>query len=144
MGIGSAVLIVTLVAAAIVGVLAQQQVRKLEQKVTSANQTFRNFEKKMRSIELSKIGRIYSHFGQYKLAIEFQQQSLDIARQIGYRQGEADSLGNLGNAYRNLGQYQRAIEFHQQSLEIARQIGDRQGEADSFSNLGNAYRNLGQ
>ncbi|MEO1348896.1 MAG: tetratricopeptide repeat protein, partial [Cyanobacteria bacterium J06635_15] len=75
--------------------------------------------------------------------INFHQQSLDIARQIGDRQGEAYSLGNLGNAYYSLGDYPRAIDFHQQSLDIARQISDRQGEAYSLGNLGNAYYFLG-
>ncbi|WP_353122691.1 tetratricopeptide repeat protein [Planktothrix agardhii] len=37
------------------------------------------------------------------------EQALTIYRQIGYRQGEACSLGNLGLAYNSLGQYQKAI-----------------------------------
>jgi CHAT domain-containing protein len=67
-----------------------------------------------------------------------------MAREIGFRQGEAASLGGLGNAYDSLGQYQKAIDFHQQSLEIEREIGNRQGEANSLGNLGAAYDSLGQ
>ncbi|WP_141705407.1 tetratricopeptide repeat protein, partial [Microcystis aeruginosa] len=74
--------------------------------------------------------------------IEFYQQSLTIAKEIGDRQGEANSLGSLGIAYRSLGQYQKAIEFYQQSLTIAKEIGDRQGEANSLGSLGIAYRSL--
>ena len=72
------------------------------------------------------------------------EQALTIYREIGNRQGEANSLGNLGLAYYSLGQYQKAIDFHQQQLEMAREIGDRQGEANSLGNLGNAYYFLGQ
>ncbi|MGI2909842.1 tetratricopeptide repeat protein, partial [Tolypothrix sp. VBCCA 56010] len=68
-------------------------------------------------------GNAYNSLGQYQRAIEFLQQSLEISREIGDRNGEGASLGNLGNAYNSLGQYQRAIEFLQQSLEISREIG---------------------
>ncbi|UNU22112.1 CHAT domain-containing protein [Microcoleus vaginatus PCC 9802] len=67
-----------------------------------------------------------------------------MSREIGNRQGEANSLGNLGNAFDSLGQFDRAIAFHEQSLEIKREIGDRQGEANSLGNLGSAYISLGQ
>ena len=50
----------------------------------------------------------------YQRAIDFQQQSLEIEREIGDRNGEANSLGNLGLAYYSLGQYQQAIDFQQQ------------------------------
>jgi CHAT domain-containing protein len=85
----------------------------------------------------------YQSLGDYQQAIDFQQQSLAIARDLGNRQGEADSLGNLGNAYQSLGDYQQAIDFHKQSLAIARNLGDRQGEAISLNNLGVVYESIG-
>ena len=51
------------------------------------------------------LGSAYSAIGQYQRAIDFQQQSLAIRREIGDRRGEAISLGNLGNVYQLLGQY---------------------------------------
>ncbi|MEH1842758.1 MAG: tetratricopeptide repeat protein [Nostoc sp.] len=90
------------------------------------------------------LGNAYNSLGQYQWAIEFLQQSLEIFREIGDRNGEANSLISLGNAYNYLGQYQRKIEFLQQSLEIFKEIGDRNGEANSLNNLGNAYDSLGQ
>ncbi|MCW6034973.1 tetratricopeptide repeat protein [Spirulina subsalsa FACHB-351] len=93
---------------------------------------------------LTSLGNAYNALGRYQEAIAFLQQSLDIAREIGNRGGEANSLGNLGNAYNSLGRYQEAIAFLQQSLEIKREIGDRQGEANSLGNLGNAYNALGR
>ena len=67
-----------------------------------------------------------------------------IAREIGFRQGEAAFLVNLGSAYRSLGRYQKAIEFQQQSLAIAKEIGDREVETGSLGGLGSAYLSLGQ
>jgi tetratricopeptide (TPR) repeat protein len=93
---------------------------------------------------LNYLGLAYDSLGEYRRAIEFHEQHYEIARAIGDRRGEANSLGNLGLAYRSLGEYRRAIEFHEQSLEIKRAIGDRGGEANSLGNLGNAYYSLGE
>ena len=90
------------------------------------------------------LGNAYYSLGQYPQAIDYHQQQLAIAREIGDRRGEASSLGNLGNAYHALGQYPQAIEYQQQSLAIAREIGDRTEEANSLFNLYRAYSSLGQ
>ena len=93
---------------------------------------------------LFNLGDALRHCGRPFQALDYYQQCLAIAREIGDHRGEANSLGNLGIAYSDLGQYQQAIEYHQQSLVIKREIGDRRGEANSLGNLGNAYRDLGQ
>ncbi|CBN56219.1 CHAT domain-containing tetratricopeptide repeat protein [Kamptonema sp. PCC 6506] len=80
----------------------------------------------------------------FREALASWEQALTIYREIGYRQGEAASLGNLGIAYQSLGQFQLAIDYHQQLLVIVREIGYRQGEAASLGNLGIAYQSLGQ
>jgi tetratricopeptide (TPR) repeat protein len=72
------------------------------------------------------------------------EQALTIARDIGYRYGEANQLGNLGNCYADLGQTRRAIDLYEQALTIARDIGYRQGEAIYLGNLGICYADLGQ
>ena len=93
---------------------------------------------------LGNMGVAYYSLGQYRRAIDFHEQALEIDREIGDLQGEGGSLCGLGNAYYSLGQYQRAIDFHEQSLAIKREIGDRSGEGGSLCNLGNAYQSLGQ
>ncbi|MEH2451437.1 tetratricopeptide repeat protein, partial [Nostoc sp.] len=96
------------------------------------------------SVALNNLGNAYNYLGQYERAIEFLEQCLEIAKEIGERNSEGKSLGNLGNAYLSLGQYQQAIDFYQQSLDIAREIGERNSEGKSLMNLGNAYNSLGQ
>jgi len=93
---------------------------------------------------LGTVGSASFRLGQLWRAIEFYQQRLAIAREVGDRRGEGNALGCLGNPYANLGQLQRAIEFHQQYLAIAREVGDRRGEGAALGNLGIAYKNLGQ
>jgi tetratricopeptide (TPR) repeat protein len=93
---------------------------------------------------LGKLGILHYSLGEVQRAIEYYQQALEIAREIGDRRGEGADLGNLGNAYSDLGEVQRAIEYYQQALEIAREIGDRRGEGNHLGNLGLAYRDLGE
>jgi tetratricopeptide (TPR) repeat protein len=68
---------------------------------------------------------------------------LAIAREIGDRQGEGQTLNNLGVAYAALGEPRRAIEHYEQWLAIAREIGDRRGEANACWNLGLAVEKEG-
>ena len=74
---------------------------------------------------LGNLGLAYDSLGEYRKAIEYHEQSLEISREIGDRSGEGTSLGNLGLAYDSLGEYRKAIEYHEQYLEISREIGDR-------------------
>ncbi|GDZ96297.1 TPR repeat-containing protein [Planktothrix agardhii CCAP 1459/11A] len=99
---------------------------------------------KVEADRLLEQGNQQNAISQFREALQSWEQALTIYREIGNRQGEANSLGNLGIAYDSLGQYQKAIDFHQQYLEISREIGDRLGEAASLGNLGNAYDSLGQ
>ncbi|NET17229.1 MAG: tetratricopeptide repeat protein, partial [Okeania sp. SIO1H6] len=96
------------------------------------------------SICLNGLGIAYYFLGEYHKAIEYFQQSLQIAREIGDLLTEGKALGNLGNVYDSLGEYHKAIEYHQQSLQIAREIGDRSGEGSALGNLGNVYYLLGE
>ncbi len=96
------------------------------------------------SNSLIGLGNAHCSLRQSHQAIQFYQQSLEISREIGYRNGEAISLGNLGNAYDFLGQPHQAIEFYQQALEITRKSCDRGDEVLWLGNLGNAYKSLGQ
>ncbi|HBK63720.1 MAG TPA: Fis family transcriptional regulator, partial [Cyanobacteria bacterium UBA11166] len=92
---------------------------------------------------LGNLGNAYYSVEDYTKAIEYQQQSLAMAREIKDRLGEEISLGSLGIAYDALGDYTKAIEYHQQRLAIAREIKDRLGEGNALGNLGNAYYSLG-
>jgi len=93
---------------------------------------------------LTALGNFLGSQSRYVEAIRFHQQSLDIAQEIGDRNGKGRSLCNLGNAYESLEKFQQAIEFLQQALVVQREIGDRNLESNSLGNLGNVYRNLGQ
>ena len=76
--------------------------------------------------------------------IEYHEQQLSIAIEVGDRAGQGRAYGNLGNAYHSLGQFQQAIEYHKQDLSIAIEVGDRAGQGRAYGNLGIAYHSLCQ
>ena len=86
---------------------------------------------------------MYHCLGDYKKAIEFHQQSLSIAKEIGDKGSEDVACTNLGTAYYFLDDYKKAIEFNQQSLSIAKEIGDKDSEGRAYTDLGAAYHCLG-
>ncbi|MBW4526887.1 MAG: tetratricopeptide repeat protein [Phormidium tanganyikae FI6-MK23] len=132
--------------------IANGEAKNLEQERQRSINAFQNAIHRYETLNnQSDLVGVFVRFGNflcgqscYEDAIAAYQQSLTIAREIGDRRGEANSLRSLGDAYSSLGQYQRAIDFHQQSLEIKREIGDRNGEGGSLCNLGSAYNLLGQ
>ncbi|MBV6452224.1 MAG: Photosystem I assembly protein Ycf3 [Anaerolineales bacterium] len=92
---------------------------------------------------LGNLGNAYASLGDARKAIEFYEQRMIIAREIGDRRGEGNALNNMGLAYADLGDARKAIEFYEQALLIDREIGDRRGEGADLGNLGIAYKNLG-
>ena len=98
----------------------------------------------LRGQMLGTIGLAYRHLSQVDKAIEYHQQALMIAKEIGDRRNEGNQLGSLGLAYVRLGQVEKAIEYYQQALAISKEIGDRANEGTWLGNLGSAYADLGQ
>jgi tetratricopeptide (TPR) repeat protein len=92
---------------------------------------------------LGTVGLAYAALGQPQRAIEYYEQRLAIAREVGDRQGEGTALNGLGLAYAALGQPQRALDCYQQRLAIAREIGDLAGEGRANWNLGLVYEQQG-
>jgi filamentous hemagglutinin family protein len=79
----------------------------------------------------------------YNKAIQYQQESLALAKANRDRYGEAQALGNLGNIYSAINDSQRALDYQQESLVIAQEIRDRLQEAQALLNIGTAYSYLG-
>ncbi|MCU0541658.1 MAG: tetratricopeptide repeat protein [Oscillatoriaceae cyanobacterium Prado104] len=77
-------------------------------------------------------------------ALNFQQQALEIFRQINNSQSSAIVLGNIGQIYYYQKQYDRALEAYQQSLVIFRKLSNCQGEGIMLDYIGSVYNSQGQ
>jgi CHAT domain-containing protein/lipoprotein NlpI len=97
---------------------------------------------------LYNLGMAYDIFNRRKKAIEYFQQSLDIARKIGDRHREGRCLGSLGISYLALAlekdnrtneDYQEALKCYEESLAIAREISDLRGQWLALQSLGNIF-----
>ena len=65
------------------------------------------------------MGNAYDSLGQYQLAIDYHQQRLTIAREIGDRRGEFYGLNSLAFTYKNLQQIPQALETWQSALALS-------------------------
>ena len=77
--------------------------------------------------------------GDFRDAIEFFQQGLAIAKEVGDKESEGRAYGNLGIAYNYLYDVSKAVDFHRKKVSIARLIGDRLSEGEEYLSLGELY-----
>jgi tetratricopeptide (TPR) repeat protein len=85
---------------------------------------------------LTLLGYSMGTVGQYKQAISFHEQALEIARREGDRRSEIANLNHISRIYVAQKNYAEAINYSQRALILSRQSGDRLGEANALANLG--------
>jgi tetratricopeptide (TPR) repeat protein len=79
---------------------------------------------------LTELGNVYEALDQLQSAIGCYGLALQIDRELGIRDKEAQHLRQLGAAHRKLGnEPQQAVQCYEQALEIVREIGDLRHEA---------------
>jgi tetratricopeptide (TPR) repeat protein len=108
---------------------------------SSSSLDYKVLQLKMNS--LIYLGLAAHALGNYQQAIDYHNQSLDIAKRIGDVAAEGTCYGNLGLAAHALGNYQQAIDYYNQSLDIAKRSGDVSREGTCYGNLGAAADALG-
>jgi len=69
-------------------------------------------------LNLDFLGSFYDMSGQYDKSIDLLNKGLNIAREIEYKEGEADILSSLGKIYSRLHDFDKAVDCHTKSLEI--------------------------
>jgi tetratricopeptide (TPR) repeat protein len=85
---------------------------------------------------------MYLTLDQKENALEYLEQALVIAREIGDRKDEKYILFCLGTAYNHTpGKTNEAIECFEEALVIAREFGDRKREGHALLGLGQVYMN---
>jgi class 3 adenylate cyclase/Tfp pilus assembly protein PilF len=96
------------------------------------------------SESLNNIGICYYLANNYREAITWYEQALEIDRKTGFKQNLATRYNNLGLAYKKLGLYDRAAEYYKQALVLDEEQRDTISIAKSYNNLGSIYDSRGR
>jgi tetratricopeptide (TPR) repeat protein len=93
---------------------------------------------------LSDIGKMYLKLNQYRNALDYYQQALDIHRKLGDNQEKAYDLFHIGSVYGSFYQNKKALDYYLQAVAIFQKIKNKQAECASLSNIGAIYNTLDQ
>jgi tetratricopeptide (TPR) repeat protein len=96
-----------------------------------------------RVIVLNKLSFQHMLRGQYKTALGFGNQALELSKEIDYKRGHAKSLVNIGNVYLAQSDLQVAAGHFLNAYTLAKEIKDLIIISHCTNNLGEVYRNQG-
>jgi predicted ATPase len=89
-----------------------------------------------RARALRGAGRLAYYQGDYSAAKALRQEALAIWKELGNREGIAQSVAGLGTIAHTQGDYPAAQALFKEGLAIRRELGDRQGIVTSLISLG--------
>ncbi|XP_078687030.1 uncharacterized protein LOC144919453 [Branchiostoma floridae x Branchiostoma belcheri] len=79
-----------------------------------------------------------------RTAMQYYEQHLALARQLGDRREEVMAYHCLGNVYVNIKEYETALEWHQKHLNLSQESVDKKEQIPAHRNMGEVYRILGK
>ena len=116
--------------------------RSPEEREKAIYQNIPDYEKALEGLAYCSLGHTHQSRGDFKIAIDYHECHLKIAKELGDKMGEGVAYSHLGIARLCLGDFKTAVDFHERHLKSAKQLGDRSQEGNAYSNLGNAHRSL--
>ncbi len=85
------------------------------------------------------------HLRHFDAAQQYYQQSLQMYREVGDKEGEAGNINNLAViAGEALGNHEQALELYKQAQALYREVGNKRGEGTALGNLGETSAYLGR
>ena len=99
--------------------------------------------KKYMAKSLNSKGRVFAMSGDYKQAINYFTQSMEIWNVIQDDYGIASSLNNIGIIYKKQGNYTAAITYFTRSLSIKDKLVDKKGVSTALINIGTIHSDQG-
>lgn len=92
-----------------------------------------------KSTSLYNLGNLYRRINNYRLALDCQNQALEIRKSINDLKGIASSLNNLGEIYKILNKYDQALIHLNKSLKIREENGSQKELAYTLNNIGSVF-----
>ncbi|MEQ8190813.1 MAG: CHAT domain-containing tetratricopeptide repeat protein [Candidatus Eremiobacterota bacterium] len=97
------------------------------------------------SSTLGNMGMIYSNLGDYKSALKYCNDALEMCRSNVFKdvKGEGKNLVNIGLIYANMGDYKKSLQSYEGAMDIFKRLDDLQGQGKVCVSMGNLYSDLG-
>ncbi len=92
-----------------------------------------------RAIVLNNVGNVYYELDRYQEALQYFQQSLEVAESAQYREMMALSMAQISRNKTALGQLDAALELANAAQELIQELGDVNGREINLLNLGNIH-----
>ncbi len=92
---------------------------------------------------LFKLCSEFENIGLYDTAIQYGNCALQLAQQLNFKKGIADSYSNIGIVYYYQGNYSKTIEDWLQALKIDEEQKNKKGMATHLGNIGIVYNEQG-
>lgn len=77
------------------------------------------------STYLEELSASYAHAGQYRQALDCQQQAMSIGEELDDLTTQAHHTRQLGNIYRDMGNHSEAIASYERALQLCEEAGER-------------------
>lgn len=100
--------------------------------------------KNLKALALHKLGNLYLNLGNLDSAMVQYNQSAEIRRQTGDKEGLANVLNNIGIIYSYQGDIDKSLDFYNQALELRKEINNKAAIAGSLDNIGMLMVDLGE
>jgi tetratricopeptide (TPR) repeat protein len=91
---------------------------------------------------LYNVGVTFNGLCEFDQSLEYMNQALSVFREIGDRNGEAQTLHYIGILYSWKREPQRELDYYLQALPVIQAVGDRCGEARMRSYTATSYQGL--
>ncbi len=89
------------------------------------------------------LGKICQHMGQYELALDYQQQALEVYERNKNQQAKALILNDMAAVLTNMKEYEQAMNYKLKAIKIEDKAGNQETLAQSYNQMGALYADLG-
>jgi tetratricopeptide (TPR) repeat protein len=89
------------------------------------------------------LGKICQHMGQYELALDYQQQALDVYEQNNNQIDKAAVYNDMAVVLIQMKEFEQAMNYKLKALKIEDKIGNQEAIAQSYNQVGALYADLG-
>lgn len=102
----------------------------------AAAELARALDQKAQALAVFNLGSVHLHLGDAAAGLRYASDALALARTVGNRLWEGNSLMNIGAAHRQLGDLEASHEAFEEALAVLEHTSDRLGVGRALYNMG--------